>query len=166
MLDKQVVGAVNWLTRTRKVRVRPDELLLLFPHCMQWQRCPHNIIYNLENCKHCGQCQIGALIELAEKYGVRRFCASGGRQAAKQCLDPHVKAILAVACEKELHEGMQAIFPKPTVGVINLRPKGPCTETEVLLESVESALRELLAEPPESDAAGASASPELNQTPE
>lgn len=147
MFDKTIVRAINWLTKQRVANVKPENVLLLFPHCMQWRECPHNVLYKLENCRRCGKCQIGAVIALAEKYGVRRFCASGGRQAAKQCFHPDVKVVLAIACEKELNEGMSAIFPKPTIGVINLRPKGPCVETEVVLPAVEAALRELLGAP-------------------
>ncbi|MBN1256343.1 MAG: DUF116 domain-containing protein, partial [Planctomycetes bacterium] len=66
MFDSQIVKLNNWVTRLRKVRVKPGELLLLFPHCLQWSECPNNLIASLDNCKLCGKCRIKDLIELSE----------------------------------------------------------------------------------------------------
>jgi hypothetical protein len=52
-----------------------------------------------------------------------------------------VDAVVAVACEKELREGMRATFPKPVLGIINLRPNGPCRDTDVDVAQVEDAMR-------------------------
>lgn len=144
MFDAQITRLGNWVTRLRKVRVRPEELLLLFPHCLQWSKCPHNILADLENCRHCGKCKISELIQLAERMGIQIFVASGGRQAVKRVRQENVKAIVAVACEKEIREGLFATFPKPVIGVVNLRPSGPCVDTDCNMLEVESALREFL----------------------
>jgi hypothetical protein len=151
MLDATVVKFGNWLTRRRGVRVRPENLLLLFPHCLQWSDCPQNVTQKLANCRRCGKCRIKDLLELAERRGLQVYCASGGREAAARVKRPDVHAVLAVACEKELRQGMMATLPKPVLGVVNLRPHGPCRDTDVGLPAVEAALRELLA-PPVDDA--------------
>jgi hypothetical protein len=52
-----------------------------------------------------------------------------------------VDAVVAVACEKELQEGLKGVFPKPALGVINLRPNGPCVDTKVDLEELEETIR-------------------------
>jgi hypothetical protein len=146
MLDKIVSRINNWLTRFRKIKVKPENLLLLFPHCLQWSECKQNIVSDINNCKRCGKCRIGDLANLAEKLGVQYMVASGGRQAAMRVKQKSVKAIVAVACEKEIREGVLAVFPKPVIGVINLRPKGPCVDTDCNMEEVEAAIRELLLE--------------------
>ena len=35
------------------------------------------------------------------------------------------KAIIAVACERDLTSGIQDVFPLPVIGVLNERPFGP-----------------------------------------
>jgi hypothetical protein len=52
-----------------------------------------------------------------------------------------IHAVVAIACEKELQEGMGGVFPKPGLGIINIRPHGPCTDTDVDLEEVEEAIK-------------------------
>lgn len=146
MLDRTIVRLGNWVTRRRGVRVRPDELLLLFPHCMQWSECPHNLTATLENCRRCGRCRVKDIIELAERLGLPMHIASGGREAVARVKEDDIKAVLAVACEKELREGLFAVLPKPVLGVINLRPHGPCKDTDVDIAEVEAAVRELLAD--------------------
>jgi len=85
---------------------------------------------------------VSELITLAEKLGIQIFVASGGRQAVKRVREDRVKGIVAVACEKEIREGPMATFPKPVIGVINLRPHGPCIDTDCDMAQVESALKE------------------------
>lgn len=144
MFDSNIVKIGNWVTRFRKIKAKPENILMLFPHCLQWSKCQHNIISDLANCKKCGRCKVKDLIEIAERLGLQIMVASGGRQAVKKVKDESVKAVIAVACEKELREGMMAVFPKPVLGVVNLRPNGPCVDTDVNMQEVESAIKELL----------------------
>ncbi len=144
MISDKVVGFGNWVTRLRKVKAKAENILILFPHCLQWSKCQCNIISNLSNCKKCGRCKIKDLIEIGEKYGVQVSLASGGRQAIKRVKDGTVKAVIAVACEKELCMGMMAVMPKPVLGVVNLRPNGPCVDTDVDMKKLEEGLKEIL----------------------
>jgi uncharacterized protein len=150
MFDAPIVKLINWIHRRRKVRARPGEMLLLLPHCLQWQKCPHNVIATPENCKACGRCSIKDLTALAKRLGVPCAVVAGGRQAVLRVKDPSVKAVLAVACEKELREGLMAVFPKPAMGIVNLRPHGPCVDTSVDVDVVEKAIREILIDEPSS----------------
>jgi hypothetical protein len=50
------------------------------------------------------------------------------------------KAIVAVACERDLTSGIQDVFPVPVLGVFNERPFGPCFNTRVDMEKVEAAI--------------------------
>ena len=139
-----MVNLMNLVTRVRRTRCRPDELLILLPSCLQNSQCERKVTRDVQECRRCGRCKIKDMLELAEKYGVRCAVATGGRLAVELAGDKGVKAVLAIACEKELQAGLAAIFPKPGLGVLNLRPNGPCTDTDVDLAEVEKALVWLL----------------------
>lgn len=126
--------------RVRRSRVKPEELLLLFSSCLQKSTCKHKVTDNLENCQRCGACVVSQMIELAEKTGVRPFIATGGRLAAAQVRKKETKAVVAVACCKELSEGLLATFPKPVLAVELQCPNGPCKDTCVEFERVREAV--------------------------
>jgi uncharacterized protein len=139
----------NMLTRWRKIRVLPQNLLLLVPHCIQFTACGQNVLRDLNQCRHCGQCDVTDLLELRQRYGILCSMAGGGRQALELLRSREVEAVVAVACEKELVEGILASFPKPVLAVPNFRPKGPCKDTRVDMPAVESAIKEMLILPTE-----------------
>lgn len=134
----------NWLTRLRQRRIKPEELLLLIPHCLQMQGCEHNVRGNLDNCRRCGRCPIDGLIALREKYGIRVELVSGGRKAVAAAKTNTIKGIVAVACGKELAAGLKAVFPKAVIAVMNAQPEGPCVNTTVDIEAVEAAIQSFL----------------------
>ena len=140
-MSRLVVGLSNFTTRLRRTRVKPDELLLLFPSCLQCSECPNNIVQHLANCKRCGKCKVNDLARLSEEYGCRIEIASGGHLALAKVKDPGVRAIVAVACSKELRQGILASFPKAVIGVVNVWVKGPCKDTDVDLDAVERAIQ-------------------------
>ncbi len=144
MFEDQVIRINNKLTSWRKVRVRPEELLVLSPHCLQHQDCSANVKEDLNNCKRCGKCRCKDLLELQEKYGVQVAMASGGRQALRLAEDDGIKAVVAVACAAELRAGIVKTFPKPVFAICNQQPEGPCKNTSVCLEDVEATVRRLL----------------------
>ncbi len=139
-MGRRMVKLFNFLTRVRRVRCRPQNLLVLVPSCLQRSACPHRITNDISNCRRCGRCKVKDVIELSEKYGTRCAVATGGRLALEMALSDDVDAVVAIACEKELQEGMGGVFPKPGLGIINIRPHGPCTDTDVDLEEVEEAI--------------------------
>lgn len=146
-MGSMLVRILNGVTRLRRKRCRPDELLLLVPSCQQWSGCTRKITYDVNNCIRCGKCKIKNILEMADRYGIRVAVATGGRLALQMARDKEVKAVVAVACEKELNEGMKALFPKATLGVINTRPNGPCKDTDVDLEVLEEAICSFVGEP-------------------
>ncbi len=122
----------------------PRSVLLLMPHCLQDKDCQVKITYRVENCKRCGKCSIKDLLGLAEKYGVHIAVATGGTIARRIVIDTRPDLIIAVACERDLTSGIQDTTPLPVYGIFNQRPFGPCLNTQVALDRVESVLREVL----------------------
>lgn len=124
--------------------MKAANLLLLLPHCLQRTECGEKVQADVNRCKRCGQCRIAGLLELRDRYGIQCAVASGGREAVNIVRRKDVKAVVAVACEKELVEGIRGAFPKPVLAVCNTRPRGPCRHTEVDISRVEAAIEELL----------------------
>ncbi|MBN1885565.1 MAG: DUF116 domain-containing protein [Candidatus Krumholzibacteriota bacterium] len=67
--------------------------------------------------------------------------APGGSIARKIIKETRPRAIVAVACERDLVSGIQDIAPViPVIGLPNTRPAGPCKDTEIDLDELRSAL--------------------------
>lgn len=143
-VERSFIEVSNHLVRQKLIRVRPDRLLILTPHCIQRDTCPHKITRNVQNCKRCGQCQVDELLKLSEKYGVNLSIVTGGTLARNVLKALRPQAVLAIACERDLTSGIQDVFPLPVVGVLNERPFGPCCNTRVDMERVENLLIDML----------------------
>ena len=134
----------NQLVDPKDIDVEPEKVLILTPHCLQWTGCKHRVTTDWSNCQHCGQCQVQDLIKLTEKYGVKLRIATGGTMARQQVKELRPEVIVAVACERDLTSGMKDVYPLPVVGVVNLRPNGPCFNTKVEIEKIDKTLRKIL----------------------
>lgn len=125
--------------------VDPQRLLLLLPHCVQSSRCVHRLTHNIDNCHRCGFCPVGALLKMRDRYGFHFAIASGGTIARRIVVALKPKAIIAVACERDLISGIQDSYPLAVFGLLNERPYGPCMDTDVSLVRVEYLVRMFLA---------------------
>ncbi len=123
---------------------KPEEMLMLMPHCLQNSRCKLRLTYNVRNCKRCGKCSIAGLLELSDKYHIHLAVATGGTIARRIVVERRPKIILAVACQRDLASGIQDTYPLPVYGILNLRPHGPCLDTLVPLDHLEAAIRRFL----------------------
>lgn len=139
-LDKVVIGLNNLTVRGRRTRVKAVEVLVLFASCLQAAACKRNVVGDVAECQRCGRCKIGPLLDLCERHGVQVAIAKGGRVAAERARAADIKAVIAVACEKELRSGIFACLPKPVLAVANTRPNGPCNETDIRLGQIERAI--------------------------
>ena len=50
------------------------------------------------------------------------------------------KAVIAVACERDLTSGIQDMKHIPVLGIFNKRPNGPCVDTFIDIHEVEDAI--------------------------
>jgi hypothetical protein len=134
----------NHLVRSNNHRTRPNQLLVLLPHCIQDFDCQIKITGNIRNCKGCGKCEIKDLIELSDQYQVKISVATGGTLARRIIVENKPEAIVAVACELDLTSGIQDTYPIPVIGILNERPNGPCINTKVDIEKVRDAILDFL----------------------
>ncbi|MBW1730038.1 MAG: DUF116 domain-containing protein [Deltaproteobacteria bacterium] len=136
-LRRSFIAVNNRLVLAEAKKVRPEKLLILLPHCLQFHECPVRITGNIENCKACGKCKIKDLVAISKRYGVSISVATGGTIARRIVVEKKPHIIIGVACERDLTSGIQDTYPIPVYGILNKRPHGPCFDTDVDLEMVE-----------------------------
>lgn len=138
------------LNRLRTLRAPAGNVLLLVPHCLQRSQCEHNILHNLDNCERCGQCDINEIIRMRDELDIQCNLAGGGEEALAAVRHPSVRLVVAVACERELVTGILAAFPTPVLTVPNVRPHGPCRDTEVDNARLRAVLESVIDQSPNS----------------
>ncbi len=143
-IRRSFVAINNRLVLAEAKKVKPHQLLILLPHCLQNHECNVRITGKVENCKKCGKCRIKDLVTLSETYHVPIAVATGGTLARKIVVEKRPKVIIAVACERDLSSGIQDSYPIPVFGIFNKRPFGPCYDTDVDMELVEKGLQTFL----------------------
>ena len=143
-LEGSFIAVSNLIFMKSKIKVPANKLLVLVPHCLQLAQCPHKITRDPNNCKRCGGCNIGDLMKLFEELGFIFFVATGGTLARQVVVKNRPQAVLAIACERDLMSGIQDVYPLPAVGVLNIRPNGPCYNTRVDIEEVKRTLSQII----------------------
>ncbi len=146
-IEQSFIEVSNALVLRHHIKVPGNRIMLLTPHCLQKDTCVHKITRNVENCRQCGGCCVGLMLGLAHKYGCHFAVATGGTLARQMVKEARPKAIVAVACERDLTSGIQDVFPLPVLGVLNERPFGPCFNTRVDAEKLEAAILTFLEGP-------------------
>jgi hypothetical protein len=119
--------------------------VLLLPHCLRpSQDCPGKMTKQGLDCTGCTrvECAIHQLRATAAEAGYesKSICvAPGGRLAIRFLAEHQPASVVAIACDKELEEGLEAIaqmeweHSEPTVAVVPLLRDG-CVDTEVDIE--------------------------------
>ncbi|MBM3706690.1 MAG: DUF116 domain-containing protein [Actinobacteria bacterium] len=150
--------ALKFLKKQKKQKkigdIEFEERILLISHCLRPSKfCKAKFSSNglmcLDNCAN--NCPIGKLRKTAEKLGYKGVCiAPGGRLAIKFIEEKQPEGIIAIACKKELEEGIEAIKHlkeknklnggEPVVTTIPLLKDG-CVDTEVNFEEAVKAVR-------------------------
>ncbi|MTI67598.1 MAG: DUF116 domain-containing protein [Firmicutes bacterium] len=136
----------NLMILAKDIKVRSNEILILLPHCLQYSKCQYKITNNIENCRLCGKCNIKDILGLCNKYNVKCVVATGGTLARAWIKKYKPKAIIAVACERDLTSGINDAKVLPVLGVVNERPNGPCFNTRVNIDKLEDAIKFFLEE--------------------
>ncbi len=134
------IAVNNYLVKSKHIILKGENVLILLPHCLQNDECPHKITMDINNCKQCGKCCISDLIKLSHKYSAIIKVATGGTLARKMIKECRPSGVIAVACERDLSSGIQDSGSLPVYGVLNRRPNGPCHNTSVDVAKVEQAL--------------------------
>ncbi len=131
--------------------IEPSQRVLLLSHCMRpSQTCPAK--FNKEGLQCLADCQLDCVIlhvrKAAIELGYKGVCiAAGGAQALRFVKERKPRGIIAVACDKELGEGVQSVAKMadqlaetPTIVIVPLLKDG-CVDTEVDEAAVLHAIR-------------------------
>ena len=121
--------------------IEPRDRILLLPHCLRpSQTCPGKQSKKGLVCPPgCAEeCVAGRLIRAAHTLGYKGVCvAAGGTQALRFVAEQQPRAIVAVACDKELREGVEAVrdmagtgHEAPVIVIVPLTRDG-CVDTAV-----------------------------------
>jgi len=144
-IDQQIIKSSfievnNQLVKSKRLTIAPEKIMILAPHCIQNSDCQHKITIDSTTCVRCGKCPVDDLHTIAENYGVKLVVASGGTLARKFIEQNRPKAVIAIACERDLTSGIKDSKPLPVLGILNIRPEGPCFNTNVSMNAVEDAI--------------------------
>ncbi len=134
----------NIIQRKLLKKYKGKDILILLPHCLQNANCPYKITFNINNCRSCGKCTIQDFKSIQDEYNVVIKVATGGTLARKIINDIKPKLILAVACHRDLTEGIKDVEVIPVLGVLNDRPNGPCFNTTCDVTEIKKILNQLL----------------------
>lgn len=143
-IEQSFIEINNQLVKGMGEKLKPERILILMPHCIQYADCKIKVTQNVKNCVGCGRCEIGELVNLSEEFGIDLFVSTGGTIARRKVYEKRPNAIVAVACERDLTSGIQDAYPLPVIAVVNRRPQGYCIGTGVDIAAVREAVRELL----------------------
>ena len=131
--------------------IAPSERVLLLSHCMRpSQACPAK--FNKEGLQCLPDCKLECVLLSARKAataaGYKGVCiAAGGAQALRFVKERKPKGIIAVACDKELDEGVQSVsklsdqLEEPPVILVVPLLKDGCVDTEVDEKAMLRAIR-------------------------
>ena len=136
----------NKVVYSKEYGLKGQDILVLTPHCIQQSQCTHKLTVNINNCTCCGRCSVSELIDLSKKYNIMFRLVSGGTVARRIIQDTNPKAIIAIACERDLISGLMDTKKIPVIAVINIRPEGPCINTLVNIKEVEKAIIHFIGE--------------------
>ncbi len=139
-VQRSFIEVNNYLIQVKRFGLSADKILLLLPQCLQHSDCKVRIAKNILNCKQCGNCQIEEIIRICKPFGVNACVATGGTLARKLIAERKPKAIIAVACERELVDGISDCYPLPVYAILNQRPYGPCADTSATMGRLRSAI--------------------------
>jgi uncharacterized protein len=114
------------LALARERKVGADELLILIPRCLSRE-------------------SLDGVLEIAKRYGVSAFVATRGQLARRVIRERRPKAVVAVACERDMVSGLHDVAGRvPVLGLTMTLPNGPCKDAALDLGRMEEFVRKYL----------------------
>jgi uncharacterized protein len=118
-VENAAVKVYNALAVMRQRKVGGGELLLLIPRCLS-------------------KVTLDGVLGIAGKYGVPVFVATRGQLARRVIRERRPKAVVAVACERDMVSGLHDVAGKiPVLGLTMTLPAGPCKDASLDLGQLE-----------------------------
>lgn len=122
-LGHSFVKVSNSFVRGTKKWSGHEKLLLLLPRCLTKE--------SYEKIK-----------EISKANKVEIAVCTGGEAARKKVKEFRPTAIIGVACERDLVSGIKDVGKNVSVlGIPNIRPEGPCKNTEIDFDALRSSIQ-------------------------
>jgi hypothetical protein len=126
-VENAAVKVYNNLAVMRGRKVGQGELLLLIPRCLS-------------------KVTLDGVLGIAGKYGVPVFVATRGQLARRVIRERRPRAVVAVACERDMVSGLHDVAGKiPVLGLTMTLPAGPCKDASLDLGQLERWVRAYVA---------------------
>jgi hypothetical protein len=124
--DNAAIAVYNRLAWAREWRVRANELLILIPRCLS-------------------RVALDGVMDIAKRYNVATFVATRGAYARQAIRERRPKAVVAVACERDMVSGLRDVAGRlPVLGLTMQLPNGPCKDASLDLAEMERFVRKYL----------------------
>jgi uncharacterized protein len=118
-VENAAVKVYNSLALERGRKVGKGELLLLIPRCLSKET-------------------LNGVLEIAGRYDVPVFVATRGQLARRVIRERRPRAVVAVACERDMVSGLHDVAGKiPVLGLTMTLPSGPCKDALLDLPKLE-----------------------------
>lgn len=125
-VENAAVKVYNALALARVRAVKTGELLLLVPRCLSRQT-------------------LDRVLDSAGRMDVPVFVATRGQLARRVIRERRPRAVVAVACERDMVTGLHDVAGKvPVLGLTMTLPAGPCKDAELDHETLERYMRAFL----------------------
>jgi len=122
-VENAAVKVYNGLAMMRGRKVGQGELLVLIPRCLSKDT-------------------LDGVLGIAGRYGVPVFVATRGQLARRVIRERRPRAVVAVACERDMVSGLHDVAGKiPVLGLTMTLPSGPCKDASVNLGQLEEWVR-------------------------
>ena len=122
-VENASVKVYNALALLRGRKVGRGELLLLIPRCLSKDT-------------------LDGVLGIAGKYGVPVFVATRGQLARRVIRERRPRAVVAVACERDMVSGLHDVAGKiPVLGLTMTLPSGPCKDALLNMKQLEDWVR-------------------------
>lgn len=122
-VENAAVKVYNALALVRGRKVGKGELLLLIPRCLSKET-------------------LDGVLGIAGKYGVPVFVATRGQLARRVIRERRPRAVVAVACERDMVSGLHDVAGRvPVLGLTMTLPSGPCKDARLNLGQLEEWVR-------------------------
>lgn len=128
---QRLFDRINEVFRERVLDLDRHDICLFLPHCLRSRSCPAASDDEGIHCEHCGQCVISGFVSAAEDHGFGVFCVPGGSLLEKLVRKHRPKAIIGVACVKEILLGLRLLWDKGFMFLVFPLEKEGCFETKI-----------------------------------
>jgi len=129
-VEHAAIDIYNTFAERRGRKVGKGELLVLIPRCLSKQA-------------------LDGVLEIAGRYEVPVFVATRGQLARRVIRERRPRAVVAVACERDMMTGLRDVAGKlPVLGLTMQLPNGPCRDAAIDLAQMEQWVQGLVAEAP------------------